>query len=145
MEQTTDYSLETYGPADRNAFLAAFAGVDDDNDSGTTARRLWWAFDNPSGGAFFLDRFGRAIAATSYLGGKRVTVGGKMASGFEIGETATDPAHQRRGLFSQLVAESKLHATKLGRREIWAPLLAVDFGQAASICALQAPDRCISG
>jgi transposase InsO family protein len=27
----------------------------------------------------------------------------------------------------------------------WAPPLTVDFGQAASICALQAPDRCISG
>jgi hypothetical protein len=27
----------------------------------------------------------------------------------------------------------------------WAPPVTVDFGQAASICALQAPDRCISG
>ena len=27
----------------------------------------------------------------------------------------------------------------------WAPPLTVDFGQAPSICALQAPDRCISG
>lgn len=30
-------------------------------------------------------------------------------------------------------------------KKSWAPPLTVDFGQAASICALQAPDRCISG
>lgn len=72
-------------------------------DKATEMRRRWWCFDNPFGGVFAVALYGNEIVATCYLGGKTLTVGGKEIVGYEIGETATAPSHQRRGLFSKLV------------------------------------------
>ncbi|MCP5916265.1 GNAT family N-acetyltransferase, partial [Klebsiella pneumoniae] len=62
---------------------------------------------------------GSEIAATSYLGGKRLVLRGVTMGAYEIGETATRPAHQRRGLFSQLVNASRAYAIASGRPLIY--------------------------
>ena len=108
------YTLQTFGREDRDAFDTIFATMAPDTDPVVQARRRWWCFDNPRGGVFALFHDGQQIAATCYLGGKMLALGGE-ANGFEIGETATDPRHQRRGLFSKLVRACVAHAADGGR------------------------------
>lgn len=108
----TAYTLQIFGRDDREAFDTIFATMSPDTDPVVQARRRWWCFDNPRGGVFALFHDGREIAATCYLGGKTLAFGGSAATGFEIGETATDPRHQRRGLFSKLVRACVAHAAQ---------------------------------
>jgi GNAT superfamily N-acetyltransferase len=114
-----DYTLTIFGHGDRAAFNAAFAADGTAVDPAVQHRRIWWCFDNPAGGAFCIMRSGTTIAATSYLGGKRIRLGDAVIEGFEIGETATMPAHQRRGLFSKLVRASCAHASSALRGLIY--------------------------
>lgn len=69
----------------------------------TQMRRKWWCFDNPNGGVFAAALAGDKVAATCYLSGKSLLLNGSSYKAYEIGETATEPAHQRKGLFSKLV------------------------------------------
>jgi GNAT superfamily N-acetyltransferase len=108
MEKT--YTLQLFGAADRDAFDATFAAMAPGTDQAVQARRRWWCFDNPRGGVFALFHDGEQIAATCYLGGKRIAGDTGSVAGFEIGETATDPRHQRKGLFSKLVRACVAHA-----------------------------------
>ena len=113
------YTLELFDASRRDAFDAIFARMAPDIDPAVQARRRWWCFDNPRGGVFALFHDGEQIAATCYLASKTLAFGdrndGGFAIGYEIGETATDPRHQRRGLFSKLVKASVAHAGESGR------------------------------
>lgn len=111
----TAYTLQMFERDDREAFDTIFATMSPDTDPVVQARRRWWCFDNPRGGVFALFHDGREIAATCYLGGKTLAFEDGATTGFEIGETATDPQHQRRGLFSKLVRACVAHADQGGR------------------------------
>jgi GNAT superfamily N-acetyltransferase len=113
------YDLIVFKHGERDAFKAAFATLLHSSDELSQERREWWCFDNPHGGAFALIRSGNEIAATCYLGGKRLRDGNNEIACFEIGETATDPAHQRKGLFSKLVKACSIHAEENGRKLVY--------------------------
>lgn len=98
-----DYELMMFDHEEREAFRQAFLTMSHTSDDIAQKRREWWCFTNPHGGAFALFKSGNEIAATCYLGGRRLAIGGQKLDCFEIGETATAPAHQRKGLFSKLV------------------------------------------
>jgi GNAT superfamily N-acetyltransferase len=98
----TEYSLRIFRPQEQAHFDEAFASLQHDSDEASQSRRKWWCFENPYGGAFAMIQSGNEIAATCYLGGKRLKIGDKEIPCFEIGETATAPAHQRKGLFMRL-------------------------------------------
>jgi GNAT superfamily N-acetyltransferase len=106
------YELKVFNHDDREAFRAAFASLSHTSGPSDQRRREWWCFDNPNGGAFALFKSGDEIAATCYLGGKKLLIGGRETPCFEIGETATEPAHQRKGLFSKLVKAVTRHASE---------------------------------
>lgn len=97
-----DYELVVFKHEEREAFRKAFATLSHTSDDAAQKRREWWCFDNPYGGAFAVIRAEGEIAATCYLGGKKLLIGGQEFTCFEIGETATDPAHQRKGLFMKI-------------------------------------------
>jgi hypothetical protein len=101
-EHDMDYDLVVFKHEDRKAFREAFAKLSHTSDEASQKRREWWCFDNPSGGAFAMIRSSEEIAATCYLGGKRLRVGKRELICYEIGETATAPAHQRKGLFMKI-------------------------------------------
>ena len=103
------YEIEVFGHEQRAAFRVAFAKSSKSVDPAVQARREWWCFDNPRGGAFAVAKAGDDIVATCYLGGKTLAQNGINVAGFEIGETATDPDHQRKGLFSKLVNACVAH------------------------------------
>jgi GNAT superfamily N-acetyltransferase len=113
------YDLIIFEPHEREAFKTAFATLSHTGDEASQKRREWWCFDNPHGGAFALIRSGDAVAATCYLGGKKLRDGDKEIPCFEIGETATDPAHQRKGLFSRLVQACSAHAGESGHHLVY--------------------------
>ena len=99
-----NYELRVFGSDQYDEYRALFNRAENIVDEKTLARRRWWCFENPYGGAFAVAIFNGKIVATCYVGGKRPTLGGEHGiAAFEIGETATDPSHQRRGLFSKLV------------------------------------------
>lgn len=106
------YKVMVFRPGDEEEFDLLFAENGIAPADPTQLRRKWWSFANPAGGAFFVVMSGREIAATSYLGGKAVCLAGKTQRGYEIGETATKPAHQRKGLFSRLVTASEAHCAE---------------------------------
>lgn len=97
-----DYELVVFSHKEREAFRQAFATLSHTSDEAAQKRREWWCFDNPYGGAFAMIRSGDEVAATCYLGGKILKIGDKEVACFEIGETATAPAYQRKGLFMRL-------------------------------------------
>jgi predicted N-acetyltransferase YhbS len=105
-----NYELVVFNHDEREAFRHSFATLSHTSDEAAQKRREWWCFDNPYGGAFAIVRSDDEIAATCYLGGKRLLIGGQEVVCFEIGETATSPAHQRKGLFSKLVKACSVHA-----------------------------------
>lgn len=105
------YELLMFSADSVAEFDTLFAENGFSHDDLTQTRRRWWCFENPAGGAFFAIVAGRKIAATSYLGGKVLAVAGQTIQSFEIGETATRPEHQRKGLFSRLVKASQAHGS----------------------------------
>lgn len=108
-----DYQVRLIGSDEVDAFRQAFAKSSLPIDRDAQRRREWWCFDNPSGGAFAVATFGDDIVATCYIGGKPLSNIGSPLS-YEIGETATDPNHQRKGLFSKLVKAVVAHADNTG-------------------------------
>lgn len=62
---------------------------------------------------------GETIAATTSITGKRVLLHGSPRASAEIGDTYTDAAYQRRGLFSMLVNQSRTEAEQSGMRFIY--------------------------
>jgi GNAT superfamily N-acetyltransferase len=113
------YDLIVFKHSEREAFRAIFATLTHTSDDASQKRREWWCFDNPCGGAFALIRSEDTIAATCYLGGKRLRDGNKEFASFEIGETATHPAHQRKGLFSRLVKACSAYAGESGHKLVY--------------------------
>jgi GNAT superfamily N-acetyltransferase len=97
-----NYELVVFNHDEREAFRHSFATLSHTSDEAAQKRREWWCFDNPYGGAFAIIRADDDVAATCYLGGKRLLIGGQEVACFEIGETATSPAHQRKGLFMKI-------------------------------------------
>ena len=112
-ERVLEYQVRLFGSGDIDAFRQAFAKSSLPVDNDAQARREWWCFGNPNGGAFAVATFGDDVVATCYIGGKPLA-GLETAPSFEIGETATDPNHQRKGLFSKLVKAVVAHAGKAG-------------------------------
>jgi hypothetical protein len=80
-----------------------FQDVRSGNDL-TDRRRRWWCYENPLGGMFAVARFGDELAGTCYLGGKTLIIDGNETRAFEIGESSTEPAHQRKGVFSKVAS-----------------------------------------
>ncbi len=119
MGQGMSYDLVVFKHDEREAFREAFASLSHDSDDAARRRREWWCFDNPNGGAFALIRHGDEIAATCYLSGKQLQSGDTVITCFEIGETATAPAHQRKGLFRKLAEACMSHTAAQGRRLIY--------------------------
>jgi GNAT superfamily N-acetyltransferase len=107
-----EYELVIFKENEREKFENAFATLSHDADETAQRRRIWWCFGNPNGGAFALFKSGQEIAATCYLGGKKLNIGGEEIGCFEIGETATSPTHQRKGLFSKLVKAVVEHSAR---------------------------------
>ena len=100
----TDYTIRLFA-ADQyeNYVRAVHRGDSSGGTTDTQLRRRWWCFDNPNAGAFAAVFANDEVAATCYLSGKLLNIGGELHKVFEIGETATAPDHQRRGLFGKLV------------------------------------------
>lgn len=108
-----EYQIRLFGSEDIDAFRQAFAKSSLPVDADAQKRREWWCFANPNGGAFAVATYGDDIVATCYIGGKPLFAN-RGAPSFEIGETATDPNHQRKGLFSKLVKAVVAHAGQSG-------------------------------
>lgn len=85
----------------------------------TIARRKWWCFDNPEGGAFSAAFYEDSVVATCYISGKSLALNGNIYKAYEIGETATDPLHQRKGLFSSLVRICTAYAFDMGASAVY--------------------------
>lgn len=113
-ESTETYKLEVFGYERYEAYSERITNLSRHSDELTESRRQWWCFGNPRGGAFAFFRFGDEVAATCYLSAKLLNSGGEGVSAFEIGETATLPAHQRKGLFSKLVISCVEYAFENG-------------------------------
>jgi GNAT superfamily N-acetyltransferase len=110
-----NYTIEVYPHNDYDAYNKAInSNIDAPVSLETQARRKWWCFDNPNGGAFAVAMVGGKVAATCYLSGKSLFLNGEKYKAFEIGETATAPEHQRKGLFSKLVKACTTYAFEDG-------------------------------
>jgi GNAT superfamily N-acetyltransferase len=114
------YEFQVFGPGQYDAYLALFERAENRVDEKTLTRRRWWCFENPYGGAFAVATHQGKVVATCYIGGKRTASEGEQeVAAFEIGETATDPEHQRRGLFSKLVNACTKYAFEHGGRLVY--------------------------
>lgn len=114
----TDFKIISFGPGELPAFemLASQAGEGFKADG----RKIWWCFENPWGGRYAVALAGGAVAASAYLGGKPVLdASGTIVKAYEIGETWTDPAFRRRGLFSKLVRHLVSETEADGRKLIY--------------------------
>lgn len=99
-----DYTIKLFTTDEYESYVhAVYRGDSSGVTSDAQLRRRWWCFDNPNGGAFAAAFWDDEVAATCYLSGKLLNIGDELHRVFEIGETATAPDHQRRGLFSKLV------------------------------------------
>lgn len=115
-----DYELVLFSSKDFDAYHRVVNGnAKVPVNPATQARRKWWCFDNPHGGAFAVALAGDKVAATCYLSGKVLSLHGRHHKVYEIGETGTDPQHQRKGLFSQLVKLCTRHAFDEGAQAVY--------------------------
>ena len=62
---------------------------------------------------------GKDAVSTGYLSGKRLSFGNRNVAAFEIGESATAAAHQRRGLFSKVVTACTERAFEMGASVVY--------------------------
>lgn len=116
----SDYKLVIFSSKDFDAYQRLVnSNVNAPVNAATQARRKWWCFDNPHGGAFAVALAGDQVAATCYLSGKALMLNGKRYKAYEIGETGTAPAHQRKGLFSRLVKLCTSHAFDEGAHAVY--------------------------
>jgi GNAT superfamily N-acetyltransferase len=110
-----NYTIKVFPHSDYDAYHKTVnSNVDAPVPLDTQARRKWWCFDNPNGGAFAVAMAGDKVAATCYLSGKSLVLSGTSYKAYEIGETATAPEHQRKGLFSKLVKACTSYAFEEG-------------------------------
>jgi GNAT superfamily N-acetyltransferase len=114
-----NYELRLYTQSQASEYAMLFDSQDTKTDSEIRERRNWWCFQNPNGGAFAVVLSGEKVVSTCYLSGKRIRQGGEVRSCFEIGETATDVEHQRKGLFSKLVNAMTAHAATTGAGNVY--------------------------
>lgn len=106
-----DYKVSLFTQQDYQAYTNSVNSINSTPVSmDIQERRKWWCFDNPNGGAFAAVFADEKVVATCYLSGKSLLINGTRYKAYEIGETATDPAHQRKGLFSKLVKECTKYA-----------------------------------
>lgn len=82
-------------------------------------RQLAWFFNGPYGGVFAAALFEGEPVASCGVVGRRLIRDGREITVCEIGETATDPEHQRRGLFSRLVRACRDRAFQNGAVTIY--------------------------
>lgn len=113
------YVVQTIGSENRDQFTELAIRFPSAAFNREIPRRDWWCYDNPYDGAFSIVPANHEIAATCYVSGKRLSLGGMTVPAFEIGETATEPAHQRKGLFSKLVKSSVAYGFKHGAEVIY--------------------------
>ena len=115
-----NYEIQVFGSDQYDAYRALFERDENRVDEKTLVRRRWWCFENPYGGAFAVAIHKGKVVATCYVGGKRpISEGEQEVAAFEIGETATDPDHQRRGLFSKVVNACTQYAFEHGSRLVY--------------------------
>jgi GNAT superfamily N-acetyltransferase len=113
------YELRLFSSDQEQDYRKLFDSQGTQVDPETRARRDWWCFQNPNGGAFAVILSGERVVSTCYLSGKRITQGENIEFCYEIGETATDSDHQRKGLFSKLVNAMTTHAATTGAKNVY--------------------------
>jgi GNAT superfamily N-acetyltransferase len=113
------YQIEIFDRSQLEAFRLTFQKLAPTANPADQARREWWCFQNPNGGVFAIIRTEDGIAATCYLGGKRIILNDQEMAAFEIGETATEPAHQRKGLFTRIGTACVDYARSHGDRVVY--------------------------
>lgn len=115
-----DYKIVVFPQGDYDAYHQIVnSNIDEPVSLDTQARRKWWCFDNPNDGAFAVALTEGKVAATCYLSGKSLLLNGTSYKAYEIGETATAPAHQRKGLFSKLVKACISYAFDEGANAVY--------------------------
>jgi len=108
-----------------DAYTAKTLGlfIDSSKNSANDRRRvvnsgdhfLWKIMKNPNGRGFVsLAVDGDRIVGSTTITRKRIWFKGKWLDGAEIGDTYTDPAYQRQGIFSALVTSSRDRALAEG-------------------------------
>jgi GNAT superfamily N-acetyltransferase len=113
------YNLEVFGDEKSEAYYQRIRSLSTHWDELTESRRQWWCFRNPRGGAFAFFTFDDEVVATCYLSAKLLNSEEREVPAFEIGETATLPTHQRKGLFSKLVMACVEHAFENGSSVVY--------------------------
>ena len=114
-----NYELRLFAKTRAQDYAQLFDDQVNSVDEATRARRDWWCFKNPNGGAFAVILSGAKVVSTCYLSRKRIRINGQILHCYEIGETATDPNHQRKGLFSKLVIAMTAHAAAEGASNVY--------------------------
>lgn len=116
----SDYHIRIFDKYDYIEYCEKMYSIKNNTStSETIARRKWWCFDNPEGGAFAAAFYEDSVVATCYISGKSLMLNGNIYKAFEIGETATDPLHQRKGLFSSLVKICTAYAFDKGASVVY--------------------------
>jgi GNAT superfamily N-acetyltransferase len=113
------YELKLFSKDDAISYSEIFDNQVVRVDSETRARREWWCFQNPNGGGFAVIMSGTKVVSTCYISGKRIKQHGNVEFCYEIGETATDADHQRKGLFSKLVNAMTAHSAATNSKNLY--------------------------
>lgn len=105
-----------YGTANQiGRFISSFSAPGDDIRSLAPEYYLWKIKNNPAGPGFVsLAIDGDKIVGTTTVTRKRVWFHDQLVDAAEIGDTFTDTAYQRQGIFTSLVHASRDRATANG-------------------------------
>jgi len=115
-----DYKIVVFPQGDYDAYHQIVnSNIDEPVSLDTQARRKWWCFDNPNGGAFAVALAGGKVVSNTYISGKLLILNGTSYKAYELGESATAPAHQRKGLLSRLIKACTSYAFDAGADAVY--------------------------